>query len=195
MPVERVEDDAVVVAVDGGAEDAFGDAADLPVEDDLHVVGAAEVEVVGGEGLEERAGMARGGEGDGLGDLDLAHGDVPPVAGVAVGAGERERQPRPPAFGEDLDMAGAEPVADLLQHGRVVAGGEPVGQFLKRQARLERLAFGPLVPVYLLPELRDVSAGHATGRSSWLSPRGPVHPDCQAMHERTKAGAPRQAAI
>jgi hypothetical protein len=67
VPVEGVDDHAVVVAVDGCAEDAFGDAADLAVEDDLHVVGAADVEIVGGEGFEERAGMPRGSEGDGLG--------------------------------------------------------------------------------------------------------------------------------
>jgi len=32
VPVEGVDDDAVVVAVDRGAEDALGGAADLPVE-------------------------------------------------------------------------------------------------------------------------------------------------------------------
>jgi hypothetical protein len=147
VPVEGVDDHAVVVPVDGGAEHALGDAADLPVEDDLHVVWAADVEVVGGQGLEERPGMAGGGEGDGLGDLDLPHGDVPPVAGLAVGVGERQRQPCPPAFGEHPDLAGAEPVADLLQRGRVLTGSEPVRQVLERQARPGRLALGPLVPV------------------------------------------------
>src|SRR4051812_32417698 len=57
------------------------------VEEDLHVVRAAQIEVVGGDGFEERTGMPWGGEGDGLGDLDLAHRDIPPVAGIAVGAG------------------------------------------------------------------------------------------------------------
>src|SRR6266516_5816260 len=80
VPVEGVDDHAVVVPVDGGAEHALGDAADLPVEDDLRVVRAADVQVAGGQGVEERPGVPGGGEGDGLGDLDLAHGDVPPVA-------------------------------------------------------------------------------------------------------------------
>ena len=83
VPVEGVDHDAVVVPVDGGAEHALGDAADLPAVDDLHVVRPADVQVAGGEGLEERPGVPRGGEGDGRGDLDLAHGDVPPVAGFA----------------------------------------------------------------------------------------------------------------
>src|SRR5512142_2565021 len=34
----------------------------------------------------------------------LAHGDVLPVAGLAVVAGERQRQPGPPALGEHLDV-------------------------------------------------------------------------------------------
>jgi hypothetical protein len=87
MPVERVQHDAVGVAVDRSAEDTFRGRAHLPVEDDLPVVRAAQIEVVGGEGFEERTGMPWGGEGDGLGDLDLAHRDIPPVAGIAVGAG------------------------------------------------------------------------------------------------------------
>jgi hypothetical protein len=45
--VEDIHDDAAVITIDGGAEDAFGDAADLPIEDDLHVVGAADVEIAG----------------------------------------------------------------------------------------------------------------------------------------------------
>jgi hypothetical protein len=63
VPVESVDHHAVVVAVDGGAEDALGGGADLPVEEDLHVVRAADVEVVCGEGFEERPGVPRGGEG------------------------------------------------------------------------------------------------------------------------------------
>ncbi len=129
--------DSAEAALAAAEEKALRDFADLPVEDDLHVVGPADVEVVCGQRFEECAGMPRGGEGDGLGDLDLAHGDVPPVAGIAVGAGERERQACPPAIGEHPDLAGAEPITDLLQRGRIVAGGEPVGQFFERQGRLE----------------------------------------------------------
>ncbi|MGC1213359.1 MAG: hypothetical protein WA890_19080 [Micromonospora sp.] len=72
-----------------GAEHALGGGADLLVEDELHVVGAADVEVVGGEGFERGTGVAGGGEHDGLGDLDLPHGDVPPVASGPIGGGER----------------------------------------------------------------------------------------------------------
>src|SRR6266536_1842538 len=61
MLVEHVDDDAAVVAaVDRGAEGAGGVAADPAGEDDLDVVRAADVEVVGDQGLEEPAGVARG---------------------------------------------------------------------------------------------------------------------------------------
>jgi hypothetical protein len=90
VAVEHVDEHAAVVAaVDGGAEGADGVAADPPAEDDLHVVGAAEVEVVGDQRLEEPAGVAGRVEDDGAGDLDLAHGGLPPVASVTVGVGER----------------------------------------------------------------------------------------------------------
>jgi len=69
-----------------------------------------------------------------------------PVAGFAVGAvngsGSRDASVRrTPGSGR------AEPVADLLQLGRILAGSEPVRQFFEGQARPGRLAFGPLVPV------------------------------------------------
>jgi hypothetical protein len=82
---------AVVAAVDSGAEGALGVAADAAVKDDLHVVGAPEVEVVGDQRFEEPAGVAGCVKDEGAGELDLAHGGLPPVAGVAVGVGERLR--------------------------------------------------------------------------------------------------------
>jgi len=60
MLVEHVDDDAAVVAaVDRGAEGSPGVAADPPAEDNLDVVRAADVEVVGDQRLEEATGMAR----------------------------------------------------------------------------------------------------------------------------------------
>jgi hypothetical protein len=49
---------------------------DPPTEDDLDVVGAAHVEVVGDQGLEEGAGVAGDVEYDGAEGLDLAHGEL-----------------------------------------------------------------------------------------------------------------------
>ena len=46
-------------------------------------------------------------------------------------AGERERELGHPAFEPHLHGAGTEAVADLLQPGRIVAGGEPAGSSVK----------------------------------------------------------------
>jgi hypothetical protein len=133
--------------VDGGAEDARGVAADVAAEDDLHVSGAADVQVAGDQCLEEAAGAAGRVEDDGAGHLDLPHRALPPVPGVLVCLPERHREAGQPPLGEDLDGAGLQPVADRLQAGRVVAGGEPAGQGGEPDAGLDRLALGPLVPV------------------------------------------------
>jgi hypothetical protein len=50
---------AVVAAVDRGAEDARGVAADLAGEDDLHVVRSADFQVASDQGLEEAAAVPR----------------------------------------------------------------------------------------------------------------------------------------
>ena len=128
-------------------------------EDQLDQFRAADVEVVGYQGLEERAGPAGCVEHQGARHLDLAHRQLPPIAGGAVVLGQRQRQHRPPAFGEHPDRARAEPVADRLQRGRISAGGEPVGQLGEPDAGLDGLPFGPLVAVDPdLHRIREVGA-------------------------------------
>ena len=95
---------------------------DPAVEDDLDGVGAAEVEVVGDQGLEERSGVAGLGEYDGAGDLDLGHRQFPPVAGLLVGGAERQREPGQPPLEEHVDRAGLQRVADPLQQCGILAG-------------------------------------------------------------------------
>jgi hypothetical protein len=89
-----------------------------------------------------------GAEHDGLGDLDLAHRDVPPVAGGPVVGRQRQRQARPPALGEHGEGARSEAVTDLLQGTGVRAGGEAVGQLPERDPGAGGLALGPLVAVH-----------------------------------------------
>src|SRR5581483_4733768 len=91
--VEHVNDhSAVVAAVDRGTKGARGVTTDTTVEDDLNVVRAAEIEVVGHQGFEETPGMPGCIEHDGAGDLDLPHGGRPPVAGIPILVGERQWQ-------------------------------------------------------------------------------------------------------
>ena len=98
-------------------------------------------------------------EHDGAGDLDLAHGDVPPVAAGPVGVRQGQRQPGPPPLAEPLDGVRTEGVAELLQPGRVVGGGEPVVQLGEPDPRRRRGAFGVLVAVEPdLDRVREVRA-------------------------------------
>src|SRR6266498_3700949 len=83
--VEDVDGDAAGVPVDRGLEHPAGLAAAVASEDDLDVLGASQVEVVGHQRLEEGSGVAGGVQHDGAGGLDLPHGQVPPVPGVMVG--------------------------------------------------------------------------------------------------------------
>ena len=50
------------------------------------------------------------------------------MADVIVPSGEWQRQPVQRPLHEHVDRARPEPVTDGLQGGRVLAGGEPVGQ-------------------------------------------------------------------
>ena len=133
--------------VDGSAEHAGGAAADVAVKDDPGVGGAADIQVVSDQGLEERPGPAGGIEHQGAGDPGLAHGDLPPVPGPLIARAEGQREAMQPPLGEHLDGARLQPVADLLQSGRVLAGREAVGQLGKRDPGLGGLPLGPLVPV------------------------------------------------
>jgi hypothetical protein len=86
-------------------------------------------------------------EDDRAADLDLAHGQLPPVASRAVGVGEGSWDLGHPAVEKALDLGWAEPVAERLQPLGLVAGGEPVGQLSDGQTGLGRLPLGPLVAV------------------------------------------------
>ena len=60
---------------------------------------------------------------------------------------------------ELFEVPGAEPVADRLQPGRVVAGGEPVGQLREPDPGPSGLLLGPLMPVDPdLQRIREVGA-------------------------------------
>ena len=92
MAVEGVDGDLGAAGNELGLELSAGGAfaaADLAVEDDLDGVRAAEVEVVGEQGLEETARIAGLGEDQRARDLDLGHRQLRPVAGVGVGRAQR----------------------------------------------------------------------------------------------------------
>src|SRR6476659_8132743 len=149
VPVEGVDVDLGAVGDDLGLElTGRRSTAALPTpEDQLDPLRAADVEVVGDQGLEEPASVAGCIEHQRARGLHLAHRQLPPIAGGAVVLSERQRQDRPPTVGEHRDHAGAEPVADRLQPNRIAARGEPVGQLGEPDPGLGGLALGPLVAV------------------------------------------------
>ena len=136
---------------DPGAEPARGvllaPVVDASGEDQPDVVGAADVEVVADDLLEEDPPGDRGVEHLGQGELRLQDRDLVPVAGEVVRAGERVRQPAQPLAQQGVDLVGAESVADGLHSGRLVDGGEPVVQGGEGDALLRGLPLGPLVAV------------------------------------------------
>ena len=136
-----------------------GPAAAAVPEHDVDPFGTADVDVVGDERFEERAGPAGIIEHEGLGHLDLAHRQLPPVPGGTISGGERGRDHVDPAVEEPLHVGRSEPVTDRLQRVGVVAGGEPVGQRPVADAGAVGLAFGPLVAVEPhLGRIREVGA-------------------------------------
>src|SRR5215218_3035603 len=129
----------------GGFATAFAD--DAPIEDQADLVRAADVEVVMQHLLEEDPPRDGPVEHLGQGELRLQDRQLIAVAGGLVLGRERVGQDRQPFAQQRVDVFRAEAVADRLDSGHVLAGGEPVVQRLEPDAGLRGLAFGPLVAV------------------------------------------------
>src|ERR1035438_5714547 len=112
MLVERIDRDLGAPGHYLGGELAFGVAADPTREDQLDLVGAADVEIVGHRCLEESPGPARGVKDDGATDFDLAHGELPPESGCSIGCAQRGRDKSHPTFEEGRDLVRAEAITD-----------------------------------------------------------------------------------
>jgi hypothetical protein len=112
-----------------------------------HLVGPADVEVVGDDLVEEDPSRDRLAGHLGEGELRLQDGHLVGVARRDVVLGEGVRQDPQPLAQQGIDVTGAQGGADRLQRGRVVAGGEAVVQGLKADAGLGGLPLGPVVAV------------------------------------------------
>ena len=149
--VEHVQARGDPVGDDTGGEGAgsavLAAAVDAAAEDQADPVGAAQVQVVADDLLEEDPPGDRLIQHLGQGELRLEDRDVIPVPGRPVGGAERMRQERQPFTQQRVDLGGAEGVADRLQGGRVIDGGERVVQRGEAEAGLGRLALGPLIAI------------------------------------------------
>ena len=147
MPEGQVDGDLVGAVQQPGGEGPRGLAGDPGGEDDLGVLGQAQVHVAGQQLLKDGPDPARVVEDQGAGDLDLPHRQLPPAAVVTVGGGQRQRDAVHPVLEEHPQRPGLDHVAQLLQPGRVGGGGEPVRQRRHRDALGQRGAAGDLVAV------------------------------------------------
>ena len=99
---------------DAGAKPPRGAPGDAPLEDQLHLIGPADIEVLANHFLEEHP------AGDGpvqhLGERELRLQDrqVVAIAGRPVSAGKRMRQPAQPFPEQRIDLLGTERVAQRL---------------------------------------------------------------------------------
>ena len=119
----------------------------MAAEDQPDLVGAADAQVVQDHLLEEQPPGDGPVEHLGQGELGLQDRDLIAVPSVAVGVGERVGQDRQPLVQQGVDLIGSEPVADLLQPGRVLDRGERVVQRGEPDPDLSRLVLCPVVAV------------------------------------------------
>jgi hypothetical protein len=85
------------------------------------------------QGLEEPPSPAGVVEHEGARRIELAHGEVPEVSGLAVGVGEGPRDHGHPALEERPQVGGTEAVADALERCRVLTRDEAVGLLVSIQ--------------------------------------------------------------
>jgi hypothetical protein len=91
-------------------------------------------------------------EDPGVGELELAEGELVAVAAAAVLGAEGRGKERQPAAQEALDLAGRERARDLGQGLRVGARAEAVVERLEREPAPLGLTLGPLVAVEVEPD-------------------------------------------
>src|SRR5262245_33610347 len=90
-----------------GAKDALGVALYATSKQHRHDGGSANADVVGDQRLEEGTGSSRCVQDERAGDLDLAHAQLPPVAGSTIDVGVGARDTRHPIVEKRLQLGWA----------------------------------------------------------------------------------------
>ena len=106
----------------------------------MHLIGAAEVEILADDLFEEAPPGARAIEDLGQGELGLEDRELIPIAGRPVRGGEGMRQSAQPFAKDGLDLGGIEGVGDPLHAGGLVTRADPIVQRLERHLPLRQLA-------------------------------------------------------
>ena len=156
VDVQRRDDP---VGDDAGSEPRWCAPGDAPVEDQLHAVGTAEVEVRPDHVLEEHPSLDGAVEHLGQRELGLEDGDVVADAGGAVGGRVGVRQARQPLAQQRVDRLRVQPVRQPAHELGVPAAENAVVQRLEADPPLRQLALQVLVPVHAqLRVVREVRA-------------------------------------
>jgi hypothetical protein len=135
------------VGYDPGTEPRLGVARYPSIEDELDLLGAAEVEVLADHLFEEQAAVHRPVEHLSGRELRLQDRDVVAVAGLAVRSGEGMRQEPQPFAQQRVDLAGRKALADRLQPLGIGASEDAVVEGFEGDALLPELALGVFVAV------------------------------------------------
>src|SRR5271167_4809610 len=111
-----------------------------PLEDQLHLVRPAEIQVLANDLLKEDAPRLRAVEHLGQRKLRLQDGNVIAIAGLPIRGGERVRQLGQPLAQQRIDLRRRQAVANLLQTLGIGTGENAVVQRLKGDAFLGQLS-------------------------------------------------------
>jgi hypothetical protein len=130
-----------------GAKPSRGSPSHPPVEDQLRLPRAPDVEVLADDLLEEHPSGHGPVEHLSERKLRLKDRQLVAVAGPAIAAREGVRQLGEPLAKQPIDLGLGEPVADLLQRLGVLAPPDPVVERLEADAALLELTLGVLVAV------------------------------------------------
>src|SRR5579871_2154041 len=132
---------------------------DASSEDQLDLVGAAQVQVLADDLLEEDAAGQRPVQHLGQGEFRLEDGQVVAVAGLAVLICKGVRQAGQPLAQQSVDFGTGQAVAQLLEALGIGTGKDAVVEGLEGNALLGQLAFDVLVAVNTeLGVVREVGA-------------------------------------
>jgi hypothetical protein len=135
------------------------------IEQEGDLFGAAQVEVVSDDALEEGSTGLGTVEDPGVGELDLTEGKVIDDAPPQVFSGEGRGQAGLPPPEEALHRSGSESIADTLEDACVLAGQKAVVELFECDLRLLQLALRPLVAVQVDPRREGrVGVGLDEGR-------------------------------
>jgi hypothetical protein len=132
------------------AEPARRPRRDAAVEDQLHLTGSADVEILANHFLEKHP--SRDGPVEDLseGELRLKNRDLITEARLAVGGAERMRQQSQPLSQQSVDLLRAQSVADCLETPGIIAFQHAVIERFESDPLLCQLLFGVLMPLALM---------------------------------------------